>query len=371
MENTYHNSSYYHGIGSEFPKSEGSKCVIDGTQYYPPDYPDTQTFYESLQGYALALYIVNGMVVGLLAVEYAILVAYILKNVPSKRQVPTMWVTSVQLVASIMSLFSILTPVASPFVWTFYKGYVGVIMWQFVGITVAWHGGGKRMVNRMKGQNINLRVPPCCIFWCLPNSTPFTLRKLQILKGCVYQVPFVHVWMLFLLIIFSQIKLSVIGNTHPDDPYFYINIILTISFFVGLWAIFALFQIEKTYNMLRVHQYRIKSRLLKVQLILINVQDIVVDIFTTFHWIECSNPDISAKTMGTIIKSILVMAETIVLGSIVFWLYLRSKEHVREGPTPSKASRNLRRNDQQVTLEDYDARNNREIKTDESAVSKL
>ena len=137
----------------------------------PDDYPDTNVFFESMGGFALTLYIISSLIFGILVGEFILLTLYILRHVPHKRQISTLWVTSVHLVASLMALISIIAPKASEFVWTFYKGYLGITLWNFVIMTIAWHGGENKMVSRMEGRNINMRIAPCCCLCCLPKTS--------------------------------------------------------------------------------------------------------------------------------------------------------------------------------------------------------
>ena len=295
--------------------------------YNITDYPESSVFYNSLGGYAIALYVICSLVFGVLIGEYIYLSLYIFTNVPQERRILTLWVTSIHLVSSMMALVSTLAPMASEFVWTFYKGYLGIILGSFVAMTIAWHGGDKEMVNsvQQKGANFNMRVAPCCWILCLPKSTSFTRKKLRFLKGCVYQVPFVYTWVIFIMIVLNQCNLLVIGNTMKNDPYLYLNIILMGSFFFGMWALFVIFGIEKRYQLLGAKNYRTKSLLLKATVVLMNVQDFVIDFFVTHHIFRCVTEEISAKTFGTIIKNLLVTIESLILGSIVLWVYIKDE----------------------------------------------
>ena len=98
-----------------------SQCDI----YDPIDYPDSSTFYESLGGWALTLYVVCSLVFGILIGEYILLAQHIFSRIPSGRRIMTLWVTSIHLISAMMALISTIAPMASEFVWTFYKGYLG------------------------------------------------------------------------------------------------------------------------------------------------------------------------------------------------------------------------------------------------------
>ena len=298
-----------------------TRCDI----YDPPDYPDSSTFYESLGGWALALYVVCSIVFGILIGEYILLAQYIISRIPRGRRILTLWVTSIHLISAMMALISILAPMASDFVWTFYKGYVGVILAAFLAMTIEMLGGETKMIRSVEenGHNFNMRVSPCCWMCCLPSNTPLTRKKLQLLKGCVYQVPFVYTWVIFIMVVLNQCELLEIGNTDSNDAYLYLNSTLMLSFFVGLWALFTIFGVEKKYQLLGANNYRTKAMLLKVTIVLMNVQDFIIDFFITREVIDCLSEDISGKTFGTIIKNVLVTSEALVLGSIVLWIYIK------------------------------------------------
>lgn len=301
-------------------------------KYNITDYPQSSVFYESLEGYAIALYVILSLIFGVLIGEYIYLSIYIFAKIPQERRILTLWVTSIHLVSCMMALVSTLAPMSSEFVWTFYKGYLGIILGSFVAMTIAWHGGDKEMVNsvQQQGANFNMRVAPCCWILCLPKSTSFTRKKLQFLKGSVYQVPFVYTWVLFIMIVLNQCNLLVIGNASKDDPYLYLNLTLMASFFFGMWALFVIFGIEKKYQLLGAKNYRTKSLLLKATVVLMNVQDFVIDFFITHQWIRCVTEEVSAKTFGTIIKNVLVTIESLILGSIVLWIYIKDEANSRE-----------------------------------------
>ena len=188
------------------------------------------------------------------------------------------------------------------------------------------------MVNsvQQQGSNFNMRVAPCCWIFCLPKSTSFSRKKLRFLKGSVYQVPFVYTWVIFIMVVLNQCNLLTIGNTDPSGPYLYLNITLMASFFFGMWALFVIFGIEKKYQLLGAKNYRTKSLLLKATVVLMNVQDFVIDFFITRHIIRCVTEEVSAKTFGTIIKNILVTIESLILGSIVLWVYIKDGENDRD-----------------------------------------
>ena len=189
------------------------------------------------------------------------------------------------------------------------------------------------MVRRLSGKNIDMRVRPCCCIVCLPNGTPFSRTKIQVIKACVYQLGYVQTGMVFLLVVLNLSGDSKIGSMSPDDPNLYISIILLISFFTGMWGLLVLFGVEATYEFLKVYQYRKKARFLKSIILFTNLQGFIIDSLTNYAIIPCVGPMISSKAMGSIIKSILTMIETLVLGSAMFTIYMVNTTRVREDTT--------------------------------------
>ena len=154
-------------------------------------YPTAKDFYTGLGApYATALYVCSALVVFVLAVQFGILVRHFFKYVPSSRRVPTLWVNSVYLVVAIATLFCVVLPQSSDFVWLFYRVYLGMALGYFVDLTLAWYGGEGEMLRLVgEGREVNFRVRPCCCCFCLcRKDTPFSKRKIHLLRGAVYQV---------------------------------------------------------------------------------------------------------------------------------------------------------------------------------------
>ena len=72
-------------------KNTTDECV--GLLLEDGKYPTASEFYEGLGGYAVGLYVASAVVVGVLLVQYLILVAHFWKYVPGSRRAPTLWVS--------------------------------------------------------------------------------------------------------------------------------------------------------------------------------------------------------------------------------------------------------------------------------------
>ena len=141
-------------------------------------------------------------------------------------------------------------------------------------------------------------------------------------------MPYIQTVMIFLLVVFILSETSRVGNLSPQDPYLYLMSGIMISFFLGLWALFALFGVTRQYEMLNNHQYKKKASLFKTMVIMTNVQGFVIDSLVNYNIIKCVNEEISAYAMGCVIKSVITMVETIVMGTITMRLYMTDTNHV-------------------------------------------
>ncbi len=95
---------------------------------------------------------------------------------------------------AVFTLFSIYLPKASVFVWLFYRVYLGIAMRFFVSLTMAWYQGEAGMVDTVGPEMlINFRVFPCCCCLCCSGADYLTKRKIKIMKGAVFQMPYVQV----------------------------------------------------------------------------------------------------------------------------------------------------------------------------------
>lgn len=90
-----------------------------------------------------------------------------------------------------------------PKVWLFYRVYLSMAMGYFVDLTLAWYGGETEMLRHVgEGRLVNFRIPPCCccICCCGPRSgVAFTREKIKMLRGCVYQMPYIQSICVFLI----------------------------------------------------------------------------------------------------------------------------------------------------------------------------
>ena len=227
-----------------------------------------------------------------------------------------------------------------------------------------------------EGREVNFAVRPCCLcICCCSRKTPFSKKKIHNLRGAVYQVsskylhifkrtsnylifnlfqmPYVQSVMIFLIVVFELTGYLEIGDLNPKKPYLYLMSAILISFFVGLWALFVFLDVTKKYQLLHHFKYGQKAGLLKAIVILVNVQvrtehyvyyppvfhlvneqfffyfqGFVLDSLGKYNIVDCIPPHISTTTMVSIIKSILCLFESFILGSWAFRLYIVDDTHL-------------------------------------------
>ena len=85
-------------------------------------------------------------------------------------------------------------------------------------------------------------------------------------------MPYIQSIMIFLIVVLELTDYLEIGDLNPKGPYLYLMVAILISFFVGLWALFVFLDITQKYELLKDFEYRKKAGLLKVMVILVNVQ---------------------------------------------------------------------------------------------------
>ena len=81
-------------------------------------------------------------------------------------------------------------------------------------------------------------------------------------------------------------------------------------------------RIDTQYLTFQIYKYKKKAKLISVIITLSNLQLFLIDSLATHNVIPCGGHLISPRAMGSIIKSILTMVETLSLGSYMFKIYM-------------------------------------------------
>ncbi len=79
--------------------------------------------------------------------------------------------------------------------------------------------------------------------------------------------------------------------------------------------------VTRKYQLLVDFAYRKKSVLIKLMVLFVNVQGLIVDICAHYGAIDCVAPFLSATAIGDIIKALLLLSESLVLGCWCYRLY--------------------------------------------------
>ena len=85
-------------------------------------------------------------------------------------------------------------------------------------------------------------------------------------------MPYIQGISVFLVVVFELTGYLEIGDLDPAKPYLYLMIVISISFFLGLWALFVLLSITHEYELLTHFKYPQKAGLLKAIVIFVNMQ---------------------------------------------------------------------------------------------------
>ena len=88
----------------------------------------------------------------------------------------------------------------------------------------------------------------------------------------IFQMPYIQSVAIFLIVVLELTGNLTIGDLNPRGPYLYLMIMILLSFFWGLWALFVFFDITHRFDLLHDYQYRAKSAMIKTIVILVNIQ---------------------------------------------------------------------------------------------------
>ena len=64
----------------------------------------------------------------------------------------------------------------------------------------------------------------------------------------------------------------VVGSLSPGSAYLYIEIVIWVSLFIGIWALFVFFRMTVTHQTLNHHRYKAKVIVYKLVLLFTNIE---------------------------------------------------------------------------------------------------
>ena len=85
-------------------------------------------------------------------------------------------------------------------------------------------------------------------------------------------MPYIQSIAVFLIVVLDLTGYLEIGDLSPTGPNLYLQIVLLVSFFIGLWGLFMFFDITHRFKLLENFQYRQKAALLQLIIVLVNIQ---------------------------------------------------------------------------------------------------
>jgi len=304
-------------VGSRFNDTH-TPDVCDDPLYLPT----THQFVEALGGWSYVLYTVGVLNTGILALLLGILVKQLVETIPAQRVVSTVWVTSIYLVISSFNLIGLFLPRSADFLWLVYKMFVGISMGHFVDLTLGWYGGETAMLQNVGEETpLSFRKAPCCCCLFLPKSAFLTKNKIRLMRGSVYQIPYTESLCLILLLSLQISGLESEGGFSLAAPSMYITILLSLSFFFGIWGLFMFFGITQKLNLLGNFNFKKKSNLMRITIVIINFQSMLIDVSNRLGWIACIPDQLSASGVAFLIKTVCILIESIVLGAVSFFIY--------------------------------------------------
>ncbi len=79
--------------------------------------------------------------------------------------------------------------------------------------------------------------------------------------------------------------------------------------------------VTRKYQLLVDYAYRKKSILIKLMVVFVNVQGLIIDTCARYGAIDCVAPFLSASAVADIIKALLLLSQSLVLGCWAFRMY--------------------------------------------------
>lgn len=294
----------------------------------PHFFPSTQEFYEGLGGKAVALWVLIGLANLAQAGQFIFICKRIYPNVLVSRRESTLWVSTIFLVPSLMSYTSLIFPRSTDMVWLAYRVYLSLVVVHFMNLILDWYGGPDGLLEAIGTAEVNFRVRPCCCcLWC-PSKANLTRGKAKFLALAVKQMPYVHAILTFIIVTLLSSDLLKVGNMNPNQPYFYLVLMIFVSFCIGLWGLFVLVRVTTRLKTLDRHRFTIKARIFRALIITINFLALIVDSLAAYGVIQCAGPLISSATVGSIIKAVITNVFGLTLGSVIVYLHFNDVDHL-------------------------------------------
>lgn len=267
-----------------------------------------------------------GAVISIFLIGLFILnVVNIIQKEPSQRRRLLVWITSLPMVVSLLSVTTMLVPRSGNLCETVKNVYIPFLMMHFVDLTLQLEGGEKEALKKLTRQRtpLNLCMPPCCyIGICFRNCT-FGKRRLRFLRGLVYQMPLLQLVIIVVQMILTDAEIIETGKNVITSVLAVINFLV---FVFGIWSSNVIIQAFKF--LIKWRRYLPKARILMTFIGLMKMQNFILVIITNQNAMGCLPPYVSPLVMRRTIDAFITLMESLIFG-IVFYLVYRIRNSER------------------------------------------
>ncbi|XP_072018772.1 organic solute transporter subunit alpha-like [Amphiura filiformis] len=209
-------------------------------------------------------------------------------SVPNHRM-NILWMVSIYPMFAVISLPGLYIPNAAPFCNILISLYYTLVLFKFFVLVCDYFGGHRAMMDRLKSEKIMFPLaaaPLLACFRCLPQKR-LTRRSFRWLKVFALQVAFVRPLMMFVLAILWLDGLTP-GNVENDTPFLIINLIMIVSTLTAMTVLTMLYQASR--EELQGYNIGPKFWLVKLGLIIDNLQSALLGLFASFRILGCKIP---------------------------------------------------------------------------------
>lgn len=299
---------------------EGDLGPIDSSCPGLGVFPSGEEFREGWGEGAVGLYTASALLLVLNLGLYGVLVRRFIATV-TPRQIPYLcWVTSLFPAIAFLTFLMLILPKATEFLLAVYQIYEALVIRRFVELNFLWYGGERGLLVILEHDSqVRFNTPPCCCCCLCLMKVRLTRNKLKLIKFALYQMVYILAFVVFMQLVFTFNGFHD-GPLAGDNPHTYFKIIGKISFLVGLWGLFVIFQVKRTFNLLDGSMYTQKFLIMKITLFIFIFQETILEVLAKNGVLSCL-PPIGPSGVGAVINSCLLMVETTLLGVASFMVY--------------------------------------------------
>jgi len=309
-------------------------------------FPSGEDFREGWKEGAVGLYTASTLVLVLNLAMYIVLIKKFIATV-TPRQIPYLcWVTSLFPAISFLVFLMLLLPQATEFLLAVYQIYEALVIRRFVELNFLWYGGERGLLMILDHDSqVRFNTPPCCCCLLCLRKVRLTRNKLKFIKFTLFQMVYILAFTVFMQLVLTFNGFHD-GPFAGSNPHTYFKILGKISFLTGLWGLFVMFQVKRTFNLLDGFMYTQKFLIMKITLFIFIFQETIIEILAKQGVLGCF-PPIGPSSVGAVINCSFLMVETTLLGVASFVVYYN-----RPTPVVVEGEENEEREDVQEVKED-------------------